>query len=198
MANKKFATLYNTLRDERRGLFTTVNNEESLTQQSDAPDTDINVIMTRYGNTGMLPRVNMEALSGDFTEVGDFSTAQQRILAAQDAFMTVPAEIRAKFNNDMDAFRRFAEDPNNLNELVEMGLAEKKPPTYTPPTPISAHEEEYDDDGNRPRTSDRRQNEIERDAGPHQASRSSPQPLREREELRPNGDRGPGTGSRSR
>ena len=37
----------------------------------------------------------------------------------------MPLEVRKRFNYDPSAFLEFAENPNNLDELVSMGLATK-------------------------------------------------------------------------
>lgn len=39
------------------------------------------------------------------------------------SFMTLPASVRERFANDPGEFLKFAEDPANLDEMVDMGLA---------------------------------------------------------------------------
>lgn len=133
----KFITPYNKPK-ERSLEFATYNDEESMTQQSDAQDCDINVIWERYTKTGQLPTVNLQAMTGDFTNVPDFRTAQEVLKAANDAFAEVPAKIRARFNNDPDEFVKFALDDNNTDELRKMGLAIEPPapPPEPPPTKV--------------------------------------------------------------
>lgn len=125
--NTKFATLYNKLSQEREELFKTNNKEESMTQQSDKDSTDINIIMARFEKTGQLPQVNVQGIHGDFTGITDFHDAQQRILAAKEAFEEIPATIRDRFNNDPVEFVKFAENPDNIDALREMGLATPSP-----------------------------------------------------------------------
>jgi len=74
--------------------------EESIVQQQFAADSDINVIMRRFGATGELPyRVDM-GLFGDFTEIEDFDSAVARVDRARDEFYKLPAEVRERFDND--------------------------------------------------------------------------------------------------
>jgi len=49
----------------------TFNKEPTLTDQSQANDTDINVIVKRYTMHGQLPQTKQTARYGDFTEIPD-------------------------------------------------------------------------------------------------------------------------------
>lgn len=117
-------------------LFATINDEESLTQQDDAKDTDINVIVKRFTKSGQLPQLVMDALSGDFTDMPDYRACMERIKAANDAFATIPADIRGRFQNDPDRFIKWANDPENLDELRKLGLAKPPAPPPKEPEPI--------------------------------------------------------------
>lgn len=192
----KFPTLHNQLLKDRLHTFSTRFEDESLTQQSDLKDSDINVIMKRAATTGLIPATKREALYGDFTDIGDFRTAQDRITAAREAFNELPAALRKRFGNDPSAFIDFAQNPDNADELVKMGLAEPKEKTDNTPTPpLPAEETEYDDYGNRTRNrnaDDRAghgEDRSDRRADPQ--SRARQDALREREGLRPPGTREP-------
>lgn len=113
--------------------------DESRTQQHQGDETDINLIVKRYTQTGVLPQTTLEPLYGDF-ETLDFHTAQNRIRAAQEAFMAIPAEIRARFENDPGKFIEFASNPENADELVKLKLRNPPPraePAPPPPEPAS-------------------------------------------------------------
>ena len=43
-------------------------------------------------------------------------------MLAQDMFESLPADIRTKFGNDPGRFLDFVEDPQNEEELIELGL----------------------------------------------------------------------------
>lgn len=100
--------------------------EPTRTQQHQADETDINLIVKRYQQTGMLPQGRLQPLYGDF-ETLDFHTAQNKIRAAQEAFAAIPAEIRARFNNDPGQFIEFAANPENADELVKLKLRDPPP-----------------------------------------------------------------------
>lgn len=133
----KFTSLYKHDR-ERSASFATVNNEESVTQQDDATEADINVIVGRFIKTGQLPNVTMQPLSGDFVTAPDFRDIQERLRIANEAFAEVPAEIRKRFGNDPAEFIDFASKKENLPELRKLGLAmpEKAPPKEPDPIKV--------------------------------------------------------------
>lgn len=128
-----FANAY-TLKDERGHNWATYNTEASMTQQADAKDADINVIMAKYQVTGQMPQVLMQPLFGDFTETPDYRKAVEIIREAEEAFLEIPAKIRAQFGNDPGEFIKFATDPANKQELTKLGLTK-------PPEPKTIHEQ---------------------------------------------------------
>ena len=112
---------FNYDRDQASDEAGLANDMPSMTQQSFAEDADINVIVERFGLTGQLP----EPLSpqyGDFSEVGDFQSAMNAIAAANSGFMSLPASMRARFENDPAKLISFLEDPANRSEAVSLGL----------------------------------------------------------------------------
>lgn len=123
----KFANAYTPKAERADPRWVTVNEEPTMTQQSDANETDINVIMAKYQQTGQLPRVLTEPLFGDFTDAPDYRTAVETINAANAAFMEIPAKIRAQFGNDPAEFMKFAGDPKNKEELQKLGLLKDAP-----------------------------------------------------------------------
>lgn len=101
----------------------TQNKDKSLTQQSHAKRANINNIMAQYERTGLLPVVKAKPVYGD-APVGDYHAALNLILAAEQQFMSLPAELRSKFDNDAGKFLDFVNNEENLEEMREMGLAE--------------------------------------------------------------------------
>lgn len=106
--------------------------EETLAQQQFKEECDINVIVRNFGLTGEMPGVIRTPLQGDFTEVTDYQTAMNLLLQAQEAFLTIPAEVRAEFQNDPQRFLEFASDPANLPRMKEMGLGRVERPLPAP------------------------------------------------------------------
>lgn len=99
-----------------------------LTVQSEAENCDINVIVDRFEKTGILPSMTSTPVYGDFSTVVSFQDAQNAVIAAQSAFMSLPAKIRKEFDNDPAKFLDFVDDPANADKLVEMGLREAPAP----------------------------------------------------------------------
>lgn len=99
----------------------------SMTKQSFKNECDINGIMAKFEKTGIIEHARN--YQGDYTDcinISDYHTAHNQILAAQDAFASLPASIRKKFENDPYAFISFAQDPANHQEMVDLGLAYAK------------------------------------------------------------------------
>lgn len=98
---------------------------EFAAQQQFAQEVDINEIVRRFGLTGELPENVRVPQSGDFTGIGDYQSAMQAVRAAQESFMELPAEVRARFSNDPQALMVFMDDPANRDEAVKLGLVNK-------------------------------------------------------------------------
>lgn len=99
------------------------NTEPSLTRQSFNDECNINNIMAKFKKTGIIEHAKEhQGQYGDFTEVTDYHTALNHVLQAQDSFMSLPAQLRARFGNDPGEFLQFTDDPDNIDEMREMGL----------------------------------------------------------------------------
>ncbi|WNK14703.1 MAG: internal scaffolding protein [Microvirus sp.] len=101
--------------------------DASLTQQNMKDEADINVLVKRFGITGVMPQNVVAPTYQDFEDVFDYQTAQNAILEANKAFMAMPADVRSRFGNDPQNFVEFASNPENVDEMVKMGLAVAKP-----------------------------------------------------------------------
>lgn len=98
----------------------------SRTQQHFAEEVDINTIVRRFGLTGELPQGVPHVLQGDFTNVVDFQSAMDMVVAAREAFMLQPAEVRARFRNDPQEFLDFVSSKDNLDEAIKFGLVREE------------------------------------------------------------------------
>jgi phage internal scaffolding protein len=106
---------------------------ESLTQEQFAEESNINNIIRSYDRNGVIEHINRgNAIYGDFSNVTDFSDALDQIREAQNEFLNIPSEIREKFQNDAGQFFKFASNPENIQELRDMGLAEPERPAAMP------------------------------------------------------------------
>ncbi|WNK12746.1 MAG: internal scaffolding protein [Microvirus sp.] len=103
--------------------------EVTRTVQSDRDDADINVLVRRFGITGVMPSGVRPPTFADYDDVFDFQTAQNAILLAKDAFMAMPADVRTRFDNDPGRFVEFCSEEKNLDEMRKLGLAVPLPPS---------------------------------------------------------------------
>lgn len=101
--------------------------DEGMTMQGFREECDINTIVTRFGLTGEIPGDFRMPVSGDFTGVSDFHSAMNLVRAAEEAFMTVPADIRARFAHDPAALMAFLDDDSNRAEALKLGLLQPPP-----------------------------------------------------------------------
>jgi phage internal scaffolding protein len=101
--------------------------DPSLAQQHMKDECDINVLVERFGVTGQLPTTPLEPSYGDFSGVTDYHTALNAIRASEEAFMALPAKIRAKFDHDPNALLQFLQNESNRDEAIQIGLIDGKP-----------------------------------------------------------------------
>lgn len=101
--------------------------DPSLAQQHMKDECDINVIVERFGVTGSLPQTIIEPTYGDFSGVYDYHSALNAIRASEEAFMALPAKIRAKFDHDPNALLEFLQNETNRDEAIELGLIDGEP-----------------------------------------------------------------------
>lgn len=96
--------------------------DPSLAQQSFKDDADINVMLEKFKVTGVMPQGVVMPTYGDFQGVSDYRTAVDAINKATNAFMDMPANIRARFENDPQKFLEFCADDKNREEASRLGL----------------------------------------------------------------------------
>lgn len=101
--------------------------DASLAQQHFKDECDINNILRQFNITGLIPESPLSPRYGDFTGIGDYHTALNQVIAAEDEFMTLPATLRARFENDPAQLINFLDNPENYNEAISLGLVDKKP-----------------------------------------------------------------------
>ena len=98
---------------------------ESLTQQHFKEECDVINIIKRHDRNGIIEHVQRgQARYGDFSEVADYREALDLVRDAQEEFMSVPSDIRKKFDNDPGKFYEFVSNPDNKEELKQMGFIE--------------------------------------------------------------------------
>lgn len=106
----------------------------SLTKQSFQTECDINHIVKNNALVAPLTPQQYQALN--FQDLGnavDYHTAKNYLIEAENSFMSLSADIRARFQNDPGQFLDFVQNADNQQELIDMGLA-----TYLPDQPQPA------------------------------------------------------------
>ena len=111
--------------------------EPSLAQQHFKDECDINNILRQFNITGLLPTSPLSPRYGDFSGIVDYHSALNAVIAAENEFEALPAQLRARFQNDPEQLINFLEDETNRDEAVKLGLIDQKasenePSTVTP------------------------------------------------------------------
>lgn len=102
--------------------------EPSLTKQAEAAACDINKIMAKYEKSGLILHLNQnEAMYADVSSVPDYQGALAIVQKADEMFGSLPAEIRARFENDPAKYLSFVADPANKELMQTMGMIAKVP-----------------------------------------------------------------------
>lgn len=103
-----------------------------MTKQASKEDADINAVLRRWlVHRGPLPGNGQEPRYGDFSGVGDFHSALERVRTAESEFAELPAKVRGRCLNDPGEFLAIVFDParaEELDELRKLGLVEERIP----------------------------------------------------------------------
>lgn len=105
----------------------------SLTQQEFKETCDINNILAKFAVQAQALGVEPSQLMpqdqgsyGDFSNLDDFQTAQNKIAFLNDQFSNLPSDVRRKFGDDLNNFMSAISDPNRIDELGELGVWNKE------------------------------------------------------------------------
>lgn len=109
------------------------------TVQSDRDEADINKIVARIQKTGQLPpMLKGQPFYGDVSEIGNLAECMEKVLEAENLFMTFPAEVRERFANDPVRMVDFLADETNREEAVKLGIVQAKVPEPKAEAPAAA------------------------------------------------------------
>lgn len=112
-------------RGRKRSDTWTVNKDPSLTIQSDAAESDINEILRKYKEVGLLDHLNSaQAMFMDVTEFTDLADAMRQSREAEAVFMQLPSKMREIFHHDVAEWLDAAHDPEKRDALVRAGFIE--------------------------------------------------------------------------
>lgn len=95
---------------------------ETLVKQSFKGECDINNIMARFTQTGVIAHVARHSPEYGFATSQDLREALETIQIAQNMFDELPAQLRSRFGYDPGAFLEFVQNPDNKAEMAELGL----------------------------------------------------------------------------
>lgn len=106
---------------------------EGKTKQKTGQEHDINKLVRQYQKTGILPTMRDEhGLFADVCSIGDYQQCRDRVIAANEAFASLPSNIRARFNQNPAVFMDFMSNidtDEKIKEAVDLGLlVENKKP----------------------------------------------------------------------
>lgn len=115
--------------------------DQSMTHQECARDCDINYIMQRYAQTGVLPSGSRLPVDSALLDaVGtDFQASMDRLIAARAEFEALPSNIRDRFAQNPAKLIEFLSDEKNRGEAERLGLLRVRDPDQ-PPASNSAGE----------------------------------------------------------
>lgn len=100
-----------------------------LTQQHFKEAVDINNILAKYRKTGIMEHVKLaKERYGDFTELGEYAVHLDKVAKAQQAFESLPAELRNQFNNSIPGFFEYVMKEENYDQCVKWGIFDPKEP----------------------------------------------------------------------
>lgn len=103
----------------------------SLTDQSQAKETDINYLMQRFKPDELAAYIaaraagKEEIIGHDFSQEPDLQSAKNVVYVSQQAFLALPEEIRNQFRNHVE-FLKFIDNPANAEKMVKLGLLQRK------------------------------------------------------------------------
>lgn len=92
--------------------------EETRTQQQFKEECDINTLVERFGLMGTWPQDLRIPLASEFHDVFDYQSALNQLIEADEAFMAIPAPIRAQFQNDAGKWVEYMSDCDPSEEKL--------------------------------------------------------------------------------
>jgi len=102
--------------------------EPTRTKQSFIAECDINNIMAKFQKTGAITHLQNNQAQYGFASSHDFRESMEIVEKAERMFAELPSSIRAKFNQSPGEFLDFVQNPENADELVDLGLANAPAP----------------------------------------------------------------------
>jgi phage internal scaffolding protein len=124
--------MFRTAYGERKRVVSSIVGE-SMAKQSFKNECDMNRIIAKFRKTGMIDHIRESG--GRFIDVPenlDFQTAQNVMAKATSMFEELPSDLRKKFDNDVQTFMDYVNNPENEDGMRELGLLKPKAPQVVP------------------------------------------------------------------
>lgn len=128
-----------TMKTQREnGTFRVMSNlgGESRTEQSHRKKCNINTIVGKIRRGQMVPFNVQPGQFGDFSQVGTFQDALNKVMEVETHFRSLPSDVRRKFQNNPQALIQFMDkcetDEEARKEARKMGLLKPEQPPKEP------------------------------------------------------------------
>lgn len=111
------------------------------TKQEMKDETDLNIVLARYGYTPdkalSTTRFDLKRIQEvtNFVGMPTFREIVDNVHNAKEAFNALPAKIRQHFHNNPAALWAAANDPDRADELVKLGIFKRDEEAKPPETP---------------------------------------------------------------
>lgn len=106
----------------------------SRAKQSFKDECDINTIMAKYAQTGLVAHTTKHrGQYGDVTAALELQESIAVVENAMETFDSLPSAIRKRFSNDPTEFLQFVTNPVNQDAINEMGLGRPSEPAESVP-----------------------------------------------------------------
>ncbi len=124
MVQIKISSIYN--REITKETF--VKYEPTKTQQNQIKEQDINFIMSKYAETGIIGDGlgTRKPQFGDYTGV-DFREMQTKLAESNQIFEALPSGMRTRFENKVENLLDFIDDEQNRDEAIKWGFLPQPP-----------------------------------------------------------------------
>lgn len=129
--------LENSRRSLHRRVAVDLSSENPKTEQHHRDHVSTQFIMNKAAKTGMMQHVRQEAPTySELPPRMHYQDAMNLIAAARSTFESIPAITREKFDNDPAQFLDFINNPENREQMLEMGFTDDHlPPPEPEPEP---------------------------------------------------------------
>lgn len=100
---------------------------DSMTEQQHKESCDVNYILKRFEQTGVMEHINTLKPRYEYASAQTFDEAARLMTSAQQEFDQLPASVRLHFNNNVPTFLDAIQDPSQVETLQTLGLLPKTP-----------------------------------------------------------------------